>query len=337
MTNVRKQSPCVPTSVDGLLDNSRPLGGCWRSRNVAFQQQLDSLVRFAQNKEIPILLEGPSGSGKTRIARETHALSPRCKEPFREVALSSLEDSLASSDLFGHVAGAYTDARHTRIGAFLSAPGGTLFLDEIGKASEKVQLKLLGSVERKIITQQGSDREVRVNVRIISATNVAMAELVRTGKFLPDLAARLGLFRVVMPPLRERREDIPDLVQEIVAQRAVNFGYEQIPTIDADLLLALERADWPLNIRELDATLQRLLLEAAENMTMVLTFKHCVGDLDYLVRLGEPRRTRDISQVDVQRETHTTESRASLARRLGISQATLYRRLRGPDERSRDD
>jgi sigma54-dependent transcription regulator len=186
----------------------------------AYQAALLRLVRFARDDTAPILIEGESGTGKTTLARLVHAQSPRAKGPFQNVVLSALDDGIAASELFGHVAGAFTDARRTRAGHFVSANGGTLFLDEIGKTSLRLQSKLLHALEYGEIRPVGSDREVRVNSRVVAATNIDLTQLVSTNAFLPDLRARLMAFRVTIPPLRERRTDIPGLVVESVRHHA---------------------------------------------------------------------------------------------------------------------
>lgn len=270
-----------------------------------------------------VLLEGESGTGKTYFARYLHEHSPRASGPFESVVLPTLDDNLAPSELFGHVRGAYTDARQHRPGRFVSANGGTLFLDEIGKASLKLQAKLLHAVEYREIWPVGSDRSVRVDVRLIAATNVPLEELVAEGEFLPDLVPRLSAFRVRLPALRERREDIPALVEQFVALRSPQYGYgAQLPSVDAGLMALLTEAEWPNNLRELDATVQRLLVHAEGADT--LTSKH-LGDVTLVVRHGEgderltPERVRQVVEA--------AGSVTAAARALGLSRQTVHRYL----------
>jgi DNA-binding NtrC family response regulator len=227
-----------------------------------------------------LLIEGESGTGKTYFARELHLASERAAGPFEYVVLSALDDSLASSELFGHVEGAFTDARRSRAGRFATARGGTLFLDEIGKASAAVQQKLLHAVEYGEIRPVGADRDVRVDVRIIAASNVPLEQLVLGERFLPDLHARLNAFRVRLPPLRERRADIPAFVEQFVVAHALALGYPRTPSIHPDLMAALQRAPWPNNVRQLDSTLLRLLVDV--DGAGELRLEHCVDDLSYL-------------------------------------------------------
>lgn len=235
------------------------------------------------------------------------------------MSLASIADTLAPSELFGHLPGAFTDARSRRAGHFITAHGGTLFLDEIGKASELVQAKLLDAVERNEIVPLGADRSVRVDVRVVAATNVCLHGLVDNGKFLPDLLARLDGFAVRIPPLRERRDDIALLVTHIVSVRHEQFGYRKAPTIDSDLMQALTAAAWPGNIRELDVTVRRLMVDAQG--APIITLGHCTDSLAYLRRSKITRSTADDVLEAVQRGAKV----ASIAREFGLSRTTVYR------------
>jgi len=288
-------------------------------RSAAWQATQRKLTLFARDDTAPVLLVGESGSGKTWWARHVHEMSPRAKGPYQHVVLSTLEDSLASSELFGHVPGAFTDARYSRAGHFASASGGTLFLDEIGKASLTLQGKLLHAIEYNEIRPVGSDRQIRVSARIITATNVDLGELVDAGKFLPDLFARLATFRVELPPLRKRRADIPVLVLASVARHALAAGYSRPPTIDEALMSTFVRAPWPNNLRELDATVHRLLIEA--DGASCIGLAHCIDELSaFATPRGSPKQLTS-EQVEVAIQRAGTISGA--ARHLGIDRKTL--------------
>jgi DNA-binding NtrC family response regulator len=297
-----------------------------RHRSPAFQAAILRLARFARDDTASILIQGESGTGKTTLARYVHQLSPRRRGPFQNIVLSSLEDSLATSDLFGHVAGAYTDARRSRAGHFVSANGGTLFLDEIGKASRTLQARLLHALEYGDIRPVGSDREIHVNVRTVAATNVDLHTLVNQGVFLPDLLARLSAFRVILPPLRERRPDIPNLVNESVQRHARAAGYgEQPPEIASDLMLALRNAPWPDNIRQLDGVVHRLLVEAEGAPT--ITLAHCTSDLSFLGTLAQGGR--GVSRIHAaQAVEHARGNISAAARALGVDRKTIRNRLK---------
>jgi len=301
-------------------------------RSNAYIHALARIARFARNYAVPLLIEGESGTGKTVLAREIHMLSPRAHRAFHSVALSSVDDSLVNSELFGHVAGAFTDARANRAGVFVSANGGTLFLDEIGKASPVVQHRLLHAVEAREVRPIGSDRDVPVDVRVVAATNVGLEQLVAEGRFLPDLYARLETFRVRIPSLRERRADIPVLVQEALDRHAPACGYKVAPSIDTDLMAALQHADWPNNLRQLDATVNRILIDAEGSPELSLT--HCVDDLAYL-RIGPAPHDR-LDEQEVAEAMRKGKNMSETAALLGVHRTTLYRfqkRLgRGPGD-----
>jgi DNA-binding NtrC family response regulator len=272
-----------------------------------------------------LLLEGESGTGKSYLARRVHEWSPRAARSFSAVSLAELDDAIASSDLFGHVAGAFTDARHSRAGHFQTANGGTLFLDEIGKASPSVQKKLLGVIETGEFRPVGSDRSVRVDVRLVFAHNVPIASLVERGTFLPDLYARISTFQVEIPPLRERPEDIPALVQHFLARYAPRCGYpDGPPRVAPSLMDALAHAPWQLNVRELEGAVQLLLVEGAGSAE--LTLEYCEGKLRHLrtiVRDLGGGLTRERAAAAVR--SHGTKVAA--ARALGIARTTLDRYL----------
>jgi DNA-binding NtrC family response regulator len=295
-------------------------------RSATFLRTLEEVGRLARNSAVPILIEGESGTGKTLLARHIHELSPRARSPFERVLLSALDDNLASSDLFGHLPGAFTDARGSRSGSFVSSHGGTLFLDEIGKASFGVQQKLLHAVEYGTIRPLGSDRDVKVDTRIVFANNVPLARLVEVGTFLPDLHARIETFTVVLPPLRSRRADIPVLVEQYVAHDAPICGYgSEVPAVSQTLMAALQYAQWPNNLRQLHATVRRLLVEADGAPELVVD--HCRGPLEYLAASQRDPNGPTLEQINEalsRSDNNTTQA----ARALGIDRTTLYRRKR---------
>ncbi len=290
----------------------------------AMQAYMTKAARFAAQRDVPILLLGESGTGKTQLARWIHSHSPRARAPFHFVSLAAIDDALAGSELFGHVSGAYTDARASRHGAFGSANRGTLFLDEIGKASLSVQRRLLTTIEDHVIRPIGSDRPVALDVRLVFATNIPLARLCEAGLMLPDLLPRLGAFTLELPPLRDRVEEIPHLVRDMVSKHAKRFGYAHVPTVHPALLDAMKRADWPGNLRQLDAAVQRLLVDAEG--ANCLELRHCEDDLAHLARFA--RNARAVSPADAKNCSLRATTRADAARRLGVSEATLFRRLR---------
>ena len=295
-----------------------------RFTSASFTKARVLLQRFAKHDHATVLLEGEIGTGKTLLARLMHALSPRADKPFQQVVLATLDDSLAGSELFGHVAGAYTDARMSRAGAFAAANNGTLLLDEIAKATLGVQQRLLHAIEYGEIRPIGTDRDVHVDVRVIAATNQPLDQLVGLGAFLPDLFARLMHLRIRLPPLRERRADIPELAKQCVADLAKISKAPTAPDLDPMLVEALQKAPWPYNLRQLNGTIQRLLIESEG--ADVITFEHCRDDLLWLRQLGE--LPREITAEAVGDAIQQAGSISGAARLLGVHRTTVQRHRR---------
>jgi DNA-binding NtrC family response regulator len=320
-TPVVSKARVTPEPPDEPEDRPRFAGS--HPAHLAALREIESLAPF---EHATVLIEGETGTGKSYAARLLHRGSPRARATFHQVILSALDDNIAASDLFGHLRGAYTDARESRHGHFVSANRGTLFLDEIGKASASVQRKLLHAIEHREIWPVGADRPMRLDVRLVAASNVPLQSLVDDGSFLGDLAARLVNFRVRLPSLRERRSDIPALVRQFVALRASTCGHPvAAPKVSPELSEALKQGEWPRNLRQLDGVVQRLLIEAAMQGKSVLTLEHCVGELAYLRGDGarRPRVTPSMARERVAQLGGKKQASDS----LGVSRSTVYRLL----------
>jgi DNA-binding NtrC family response regulator len=224
--------------LEGIVGNS-PL----------LKDVIETVKKVAQSKAT-ILIEGESGTGKELIAQAIHQSSPRSRGPFIAVHCAALSESLLESELFGHEKGSFTGATERRIGRFESADGGTLFLDEIGDISPAIQVKLLRFLETKAIDRVGGSKTVSLDVRLVTATNRGLEQLVREGKFREDLFFRLDVVRFVMPPLRQRREDIPALLAHFIKLFSEENGVPPIG-IEAGAMKTLQAYSWPGNIREL--------------------------------------------------------------------------------------
>jgi DNA-binding NtrC family response regulator len=211
----------------------------------------------------PVLIEGETGTGKTAIARWIHRNGPRAEEPLVELNCSALPDALAEAELFGHERGAFTDAKAARIGLMEAADGGSLFLDELPSLALGLQAKLLTAIEDHALRRVGASRAIPVDVRIIAATNADLPTLVASGRFRADLLHRLDLFRVRLPPLRERGEDIITLAEELLARAARRYGQKPLPIPAAGRARLLAHA-WPGNVRELAHEVERALVFGGE-------------------------------------------------------------------------
>ena len=207
-------------------------------------------VRLVAPSKATILIEGESGTGKELIAQAIHQVSPRSRAPFVAVHCASLSESLLESEIFGHERGAFTGAVEKRVGRFESADGGTLFLDEIGEISASTQVKLLRFLETKSIERVGGNKPLDLDVRLVAASNRNLEQLVRAGKFREDLFFRLNVVRIVMPPLRERAEDVPLLLTHFLKLFAEENGLPPL-TLEPGAIRTLQAYAWPGNIREL--------------------------------------------------------------------------------------
>jgi DNA-binding NtrC family response regulator len=206
-----------------------------------------------------VLVSGQTGTGKELVARAIHARSAQRDMPLIKVNCAAIPETLLESELFGHMRGAFTGATFTKKGRFQLADGGTIFLDEIATISTGVQAKLLRVLQDREFEPLGSERTQKVDVRVIAATNRDLRQLVAQGKFQEDLYYRLNVIPITIPPLRERREDIPLLVDHFLARFALNSG-KRIDAVDPELMAELEGYDWPGNVRELENTIERAVV-----------------------------------------------------------------------------
>jgi DNA-binding NtrC family response regulator len=232
--------------------------------SAAIEQLRSSLVRVARS-DAKVLITGESGSGKELVAQSLHAMSARRNAPFTAVNCGGMSDGLLESELFGHLKGSFTGAFRDKPGKFESADGGTILMDEIGEMTLRMQGLLLRFVETGEIQKVGSDSTVtKVNVRFIAATNRDLREMAAKGRFRQDLFYRLNVVHVAVPPLRERREDIPALLDFFLAMHARSRGPGGPVSVSSDALVLLEAYHWPGNVRELQNVAERLVLTVDE-------------------------------------------------------------------------
>ena len=244
----------LPTLV--ISDNSRRIIG----ESAPMQVVLRQVAQVAPTKAT-VLITGETGVGKEVIAQAIHEGSPRKNRPFKAVNCGAFYQDLLQSELFGHEKGAFTGATNQRRGVFEQADGGTLFLDEVAEMSPEVQVKFLRVLETQEFTRLGGERNIKVDVRIVAATNVNLATSVREKKFRQDLYYRLNLFRIQIPPLRDRREDIPLFVSTFIPELSAEHG-KPITGITSEALNYLQNADWHGNVRELRNAIETAIILA---------------------------------------------------------------------------
>jgi two-component system NtrC family response regulator len=220
-----------------------------------------SLVARVAPTPSTVLIRGESGTGKELIAKAIHYNSPRRDRPFVKVNIAALPETLLESELFGHEKGAFTGATERRIGRFEAAEGGTLFLDEIGDLPLALQVKLLRVLQEREVERLGSHRPIAVDIRILAATNRDLERVVRERHFREDLYYRLNVFPIVLPPLRERREDIPLLIEFLIQMFAARLG-KPVTAVSREAMDVLMKYDYPGNVRELENILERAVILA---------------------------------------------------------------------------
>jgi two-component system nitrogen regulation response regulator NtrX len=284
----------------------------------------------------PVLIEGESGTGKGVMARLLHNRSPRARAPFVDLNCAGLSKELLESELFGHERGAFTNAMNTKPGLFEIAGEGTLFLDEIGEMELTVQARLLKALEEKRFRRVGGVRDMRADFRLIAATNRDLNAEVAAGRFRGDLYYRLNVVRLRMPPLRERMEDLPVLVQEILRPLAKEMG-RAMPKVSSTALKKLESYAWPGNIRELRNVLERALITLTrdEIRSEDLALEPPSAPLATGSSAGEPTSEWEIRPLDdviaayVAAAVKATDGNVrKAARKLEISPSTLYARMK---------
>jgi len=298
-------------------------------RSPAMTSLFQILPQIAES-DSTVLIEGASGTGKELFARAIHNLSRRRKKRFVAINCAALPDTLLESELFGHKAGAFTDARKDKPGRFALADGGTIFLDEIGDVSPAMQVRLLRVLQERCIEPLGSLESVKVNVRVVAATNKELARLVRAGKFREDLFYRIRVVYLKLPTLRQRREDIPLLIDRLVAKFNRLQG-KDIAGVSNQVLARLMEHDYPGNVRELENIIEQAFVLCRGGL---IELHHLPPELrpapaDATREYHSPATLESMERIlisEALRRHHGNRRRA--ARELGIHSTTLFRKLK---------
>ena len=306
----------ISGNVGGLIGNS-----------FAMRKIKDQIRQFANAGDATVLILGKTGTGKERVAKALHEQSTRKSRPFMSINCGAVPKELLDAELFGAVKGAYTGSTRSRKGAFRAADSGTLFLDEIGELSPDGQVKLLRVLQEKKVRAVGSDeQEKKVDVRVVAATNRDLKAMVKQGTFREDLLYRLNVLTIYMPPLRERREDIPEFIDLFCKQ--FNEKYKRnVVGFDAQAIEAMRRYDWQGNVRELENEVQRIVIAAPPG-----AFRVHKEDLarDIIVDTGSGTLEEQVAQFEKQKIeealAETQGAREHAAKILGIHPTTLMRK-----------
>ena len=287
-----------------------------------------NIVRKIAPTEANVLITGENGTGKELVAREIHNLSGRAGELMISVDMGSITESLFESELFGHVRGAFTDAREDRKGKFELATGGTLFLDEIGNLSLQSQSKLLNVLQSRQIVRVGSNRQIPVNIRLICATNCDLMKLVGEGRFREDLLYRINTIVIEVPPLRDRVDDIPILANYFLRVYCEKYNRESIK-INTHALEKLTNYSWPGNVRELQHAIEKAVIMSDSPVLIP-------SDFEFTSSSGKVHHT-ELTLAEMEKKMiidclkrHGNNITVAAAR-LGITRQTLYNKLKKLD------
>jgi len=327
---LKQENETLKQRLGKSFDRERIIG-----RSAAMNTLLDT-VEMVASSDATILITGASGTGKELIAEAVHFNSPRKVAPFVRINCAAITETLLESELFGHERGAFTGAERQRKGRFREAHGGSILLDEIGEMSLAMQAKLLRVLQEKEVTPVGGDKNISVDVRVIASTNRDLADMVAKGTFREDLFFRLNVVRLSIPPLGERREDVPELALYFLKGFAEK-NHRDIKGFAPEAMEAMIRYAWPGNVRELMNCVERCVVLARSQYITLEDLPFAPGDEG----LGEDHSglvshlpMKDIPLVEVEREAvlQTLDSaggnRSEAARRLGITRKTLLKKLK---------
>jgi len=329
LQNVRERETLLRSHAQ--LEGQARQGSRIVGDSTAIQALRGTIERVART-DLPVLITGESGTGKEVVAQAMHYTSPRKQEPFVAVNCAAIAETLLESELFGHEKGAFTDAHTTRQGKFELASGGTLFLDEIGDLSAGGQAKLLRVLEEKVVYRVGGSQAIPVDTRIVAATNRNLGEHVRAGKFREDLFYRLTVVTLDLPPLRDRREDIPVLADYFLHKFSRDAGRRTLK-LSAEARRRLEQHNWPGNVRELRNLLERVAFLCpndrvdADDLTFIL--RPAGDDADRFAELTLADATDTFQREHIGRAIQRArQNMTDAAKLLGLHRSNLYRKMK---------
>jgi DNA-binding NtrC family response regulator len=295
--------------------------------NSPAMQGIYTTIKKVAQTDANVLILGENGTGKELVARELHRQSHRSQEVFISVDLGSLSETLFESELFGHEKGAFTGALDKRVGRFEIASGGTLFLDEVGNISPPQQAKLLTVLQNRQIIRVGSNKHLPIDIRLICATNTDIAGLVEQNEFRQDLLYRINTVEIKIPPLRERKEDIPLLVDHFVNRSARKYN-KNIKRISTQAINKLTRYPWPGNVRELQHAIERAVILGEGTVLEPEDFNLSAPDMQKNGLYLDSYNLEDVEKMVIRKTISKHGGNIShAAEELGLTRAALYRRL----------
>lgn len=320
----QKEVAYLKTKQQGLKDTISARPGNLIGSSAAMKRIFKTIEKVART-DANVLILGENGTGKGMVARAVHSQSPRAGEVFMPVDLGSLSESLFESELFGHKKGAFTDAREDRMGRFEAADRGTVFLDEIGNLSGAMQSKLLTVLQSGEVIRIGENKARKYDARVIAATNANLNKLIEEGEFREDLYYRLNTIEIVIPPLRERSEDIPDLIRFILNKYGKKYQRPGLNISEAALKKLMDYR-WPGNIRELEHALERAIIMAESDLLDTDDF--LLKKVSSAANMPTTTNLEELEEVTIRRVVDKHGGNMSkVARELGIGRTTLYRKL----------
>lgn len=319
------------------VQEKSPLSTHFVEGTSAISRKLHDYVKLVAPTDMSVIIEGESGTGKENVARTIHKLSIRAKAPFVAVDCGAISKDLAASELFGHVKGSFTGAVQDKTGQFEEAHKGTLFLDEVGNLSYEVQVKLLRAIQERVIQPVGSNKEIKVDVRILTATNDDLAEAVKKGNFREDLYHRLNEFKLQVPAVRERSEDLQEFLN-FFRELANQELSRNVTGFDAQVSEIFRMYEWPGNLREMKNVIKRAVLLTTDGIIKVNALP---SEMLETVRNPQPKASADAPQIyDLKALQETQEkemiiktlqevrfNKSKAARILNIDRKTLYLKI----------
>ena len=293
------------------------------------QKLYSEVEQVACQEKVTVMILGETGTGKEHVAKLIHTLSPRASKPFVELHCGSLPESILESELFGYEPGAFTDAKRQKLGLFEEAQGGSIFLDEIGELTASVQMKLLKVLEQKTVRRLGGNREISLDVRVITATHRDLEKEVKEGRFRSDLYYRLNVIPLHIPALRERPSDITQLANFFLQESCRAFN-KKLSLLSDDILASLRNYSWPGNVRELKHVIERLVITAKGGSLTVKDLPKEIREAKAAPPAGRQVLSKNEAELEnIKRALlETKDNKSKAAKILGVTRKTLFNKMK---------